>query len=458
MLKRVLFISYFFPPLGGVKVQRALKFVEYLPSFAWMPTVLSVRNADHDYYDYDLINEIPSRVRVIRTYSFEPSKLYKFLRACYDTFRDFSKLKRVKKTDLCGIKSQSLALKLNNFIFIPDNKIGWVPFALYKILSFFRANDFDLIYSTSPVFTSHLLGLAAKLAFKKPWVVDLRDLWVLNPYLRPPTKLHSKISRLIESNTFRKADKIVTVAEELRQDLIENYPEISPEKFVVIPNGYDQADFESESEPKRNKFSIGYIGSLYLFSGRTPHYFLLALGELFKQFPQLEKEMDVTFVGPLDRQNRKIFESILFRYNLKKMVQQIGPVSHREAIKYMKSFSLLLLIVGKKTEKHKSRQDHPYDRTSVTGKLFEYLASGKPILALTAEGPVKRIIQQSNAGFVVEPEDIEAIKKEILSCYRLHKENKLKAQTKREMVARYERKNLTGKLARIFDELATKES
>lgn len=419
---------------------------------------MSVRNADPDYYDYDLTNEIPSTVKVIRTNSFEPSKLFKFLRSCYDSLLDYLKLKNTKKADLHSVRNQSLALKLNNFIFIPDNKIGWLPFAFSKILGVLNKNDFDLIYSTSPVFTSHLIGLAVKSVFKKPWVVDLRDLWALNPYLRPPTKLHSKISRLIESKTYSSADMIITVADELKEDLIKNYPEISPDKFMVIPNGYDQVDFKSEQEKKSNKFSIGYIGSLYLFSGRTPHYFLLALGELIQQFPQLEKEMDVTFVGPLDRQNRKIFENILLKYNLTNMVQQVEPVSHREAIRYMKSFALLLLIVGKKTEKYRSHGDHPYDRTSVTGKLFEYLASGNPILALTVDGPVKRIIEETNSGFIVDPEDIEGIKKMILLCHNLYVEGKLQTQQKKDVIKRFDRKSLTGRLAKIFDKLATKEN
>lgn len=457
-MRTVLVVSYFFPPSGGVKVQRVLKFTKYLPSFGWKPIIITARRPQHDFLDYDLLREVSPDLRVERTFSFEPAKLYQLIRPAYGRLRNVFKRKDdPKPINMESYQELSWATKLNNFIFIPDNRIGWWPFAFFNILKNFKRDDFDLIYSTSPMFTSHLVGMAAKCIFGKPWVVDLRDLWVLNPYLKPPTKVHRNISRSIEHKTFKSADRIVTVADELRQGLVANYPEIPPDKFAVIPNGYDQADFESEKGQENDKFSIGYIGSLYLFSGRTPYYFLVALGELVAQSPQLAEEVEVTFIGPLDEQNKRILQGTILKCNLKNAVRQINPVSHREAIKRMRSFSLLLLILGKRIEKYKGGTDQLYDRTSVTGKLFEYLASGNPILALAEEGPAKRIIQETNSGWVIDPEDIQGIKRAILHFYTLHKEGKLKTQLGEEVLRRFERKKLTGKLADIFDELASGE-
>jgi glycosyltransferase involved in cell wall biosynthesis len=453
-MKKVLMVTYFFPPSGGVKVQRVLKFAKYLPCFGWEPIILTTKNPQYDYLDFDLLREIPMGTKIQKTFSFEPAKIYKSLRSTYRRLRDYLRQgRKAPQRNSENLKRRSWASKMASLIFIPDSRIGWWPFAFFKILGNFKRNDFDVIYSTSPMFTSHLIAMAVKHVFKKPWVVDLRDLWILNPYVQPPTKLHSKISRYIEYKTFELADKIVTVSEELREDLIQNYPEICSEKFIVIPNGYDQADFEEKLEQDNGKFSIGYIGSLYLFSGRTPYYFLVALGELVKQFPQLEKEMEVTFIGPLDKQNRIILKNTILKFNLKEVVRQRDPVYHREAIRYIKSSALLLLIVGKKIEKNKEYGNHLYDRTSVTGKLFEYLASGNPILALAGEGSVKRIITETDSGCVVDPEDVEGIKEAILSFYRFYKQGKLKIRPKQKVLRSFQRKKLTGDLAKIFDEL-----
>ena len=364
---------------------------------------------------------------------------------------------KIDQINVKKMKEHSWATKVNNFIFIPDSRIGWWPFAFFNILKNFKRNDFDLIFSTSPMFTSHLIAMAIKLIFKKPWVVDLRDLWVLNPYLRPPTRMHLKISTSIERKTFKLADRIITVGEELRQDLIGNYPEIPAEKFVVIPNGYDQADFKKDEEKKDKKFSISYTGSLYLFSGRTPYYFMTALGELLQKFPKLKKEIKVTFLGPLDSQNRKIFQNTIQEYDLKEVVSLKDPAPYRDAINCIKHSDLLLLILGKESRDLKHNNYFRYDRTSITGKLFEYLASGIPILALAGEGPVKKIIAETNSGYVVDPENIEEIKKMILFCYNLYKDGKLLTHQRKDLVRRFERKRLTGELARILDELTTKE-
>lgn len=457
-MRKVLVISYFFPPSGGVKVQRVLKFVKYLPPFGWEPIVVTVKHPQRDFTDPELLREVPLGTRVKRTFSFEPAKTYKLLKTPHRILTNFLRQgKEADSVNIQNLKEHSWATKLNNLLFIPDNRIGWWPFAYLSILENFKRNDFDLIFSTSPMFTAHLVAMAVKHTFHKPWVVDLRDLWVLNPYLRPPTALHRRICRSIESKTFRSADKIVTVADELRQDLIESYSEISPAKFVVIPNGYDQADFESASQQKDKKFSIVYVGSLYLFSGRTPYYFLVALGHLITQYPQLKQEMDVIFIGPWDRQNEKIFRNTISEYSLKNMVRHIDPVPHPEAVKYMKSARLLLLILGKKIEVQKGSGERIYDRTSATGKLFEYLASGNPILALAGEGAAKRIIEEANSGRVVDPEDIDGIKKAILQFYKLYKQGELKVQIRKDVSQRFERKKLTGELAKIFDELTDKE-
>ena len=442
-MKKVLVISYFFPPLGGVGVQRTLKFVKYLLQFGWKPIVLSVKNPDYHLFDPDLLEEIPKEVEVIRTYSLEPTRLFKFCRSCFDLMRSILRGKRKKESGSYFSQNQkpSLFSRINLFLFIPDSKVGWLPFTLWSLFYQLRKEKLDMIYSTSPPVTCHLVGFAAKLLFRKPWVIDLRDLWSLNPYIKPITRFHLRITKLLEKKVFMFADKIITVSDRLRRDLVGSYPNLNSGKFKVITNGYDREDFPSEVKDKNNRFSIGHVGTLY--AGQTPLYFLQALGQLKKDNPDLGKNIVVTFLGEIDRNNRRILEGLVQKFQLQDMVVRKGTVSHRAAIAQMLRFDLLLLIIGKE------------NIGCLTGKLFEYLAARKPILALVEDGPARKLIQETQSGVAIDPEDIGGIKEAILNYYESYRKGDSKMHSKMEVITRFERKKLTQQLADIFDELKT---
>ena len=440
-MKKVLVISYFFPPLGGVGVQRTLKFVKYLLQMGWKPIVLSVKNPDYHLFDPNLLKEIPKEVEVIRTYSLEPTRLFKFCRTCCDQIRSILKGKRKKKrgSDFSQSLKPSLFARINSFLFIPDNKVGWLPFTLWSLFHQLRKNKLDMIYSTSPPVTSHLVGFVAKLLLRKPWVIDLRDLWSLNPYIKPATRFHLRITKLLEKKVFMFADKTITVSDVWRMDLAESHPNLNLEKFEVITNGYDQEDFSFEVKNENKRFSIGHVGTLY--AGQTPFYFLHALDKLKKDNPDLGKKIAVTFVGEIDRNNKKILEELIQKFHLQDMVIRKEAVPHREAIDYMLRFDLLLLIIGKE------------NKGCLTGKLYEYLATQKPILALAKNGPARDVIQETQSGVAVDPEDIVRIKDAILNFYVSYQKGNDKIQSKIDLVTRFERKALTKQLADIFDKL-----
>lgn len=452
--KRILVITYDFPPFGGVKVQRALKFARYLPSFGWKPTIVTVRNCERHMSDPELLKQIPTEAKVIRTFSLEPARTFKFLRYCYGKIRYWSR--RAKTQDnLIDVEStprHSWAARLDKFLFIPDNKIGWLPFTVISIIQQTGKNDFDAIFSTSPPFTSHLIGLVLKYLFKKPWIVDFRDLWVLNPWKKPPTKLHSNLSRYIEYKVLKFADKIVTVSDQLCEALKTSYPDIDPKKFVTIPNGYDRNDFEIQDVGGTQKFSVGHVGSLYLFSGRTPYHFLTALGQLKNDIPNFDSEIEVTFVGDIDRQNSKIIKEVVTQFNLENVVNCTNMVPHRKAIAEMNKFDVLLFLLGK------ASRGCPSSKGCFSGKLFEYLATGKPILALVEDGPVSDLIKTCRSGIIVDPENVDRIKEAILSYYNAHKKGELKIQPNRQIIARFERKELTKRLAGLLNELSATEA
>lgn len=448
-MKKILVVTYLFPPAGGVMVQRVLKFVKYLPDFGWQPIVLTVRNPDYKMFDPKLLKDVPQHTSIIRTNTIEPSKVFNLLRSCFTGLKhSFTGGKILKEETNFDLRSkQPLATQISNFIFIPDNRVGWLPFALFKLLKGFKKNDFDVIFSTSPPFSVHLLGLMAKLIFRKPWVVDLRDLWVLNPHIKPPTRIHLWISRYLEYKVFNQADEIITVSGPLSEDLRKAYPEVASQKFKVIPNGYDADDFEAGGYKKRPKLSIGYLGSLYMFLGRTPYYFLMALANLKKEIPDLENKMEIVFVGAIDQKNKSVIDSIASKFDLKGMLRFNGFIPYHEAINCLKQFDVLLFLIVK------SAKGCANSRGNISGKLYEYLATGKPILALTEEGPIRDLIKQSGCGILVDYQDAQQIKKEILDCYNRFKEGQLKVEANWDFITQFERKRLTQQLAKVLDEL-----
>ncbi len=449
-MKKILVITYLFPPAGGVMVQRVLKFVKYLPHFGWLPTVLTVRNPDYKMYDAQLLKDIPLQTEIIRTGTFEPSKAINLLRAWLARPKpplSKSETLLIEKTSFDPTPRQSLASKINNFIFMPDNRVGWLPFASLAIFKELRKRKFDIIFSTSPPFSVHLVGLIAKSILKKPWVVDLRDLWISNPYIKPPTKVHKSIARYIEHKVLKSADKIITVSNPFSEDLNSTYPDISLEQFKVILNGYDADDLALQDIQKPNdRMSIGYVGSLHQGRGRTPYYFLMALVDVKKEISDLKDKMNVFFVGSIDSTNRRIMHEIVSKFDLKDMVHFIDYVPHHQAISYMKKLDVLLFINAK--------SHYSTCKGNMSGKIYEYLATGKPTLVLTEEGSIREVVKKSGCGVVVDYQDIKGIKREILNYYNRFKEGQLKVDPDWEFISLFQRKKLTQQLANTLDELS----
>lgn len=448
-MKKVLIISYFFPPLGGVGVQRVLKFVKYLPHFGWQPMVLTVRNPDFQMFDQKLLKEVPGQTKVVWTRTIEPSKIYNFFAALFGRIKtSLKKRKPADKTELDVNPRQRLATQISHFLFIPDSRIGWLPFAIFSILAEIKKREYDIIFSTSPPFSAHLVGLAAKVILGKPWVIDLRDLWVLSPHIKSPTKFHLWISKYIEHKMLKFADKIITVSEPFCEDLKKVYPDIVSDKFDVIPNGYDANDFKIAQVKQNEKFCIGHVGSLYGYSGRTPYYFLMALANLKKEIPNLEKVMEVSFIGSIDNENRELINAIASKFSLREVLHVRDFVSHEEAISCMRKFNVLLFLGVRAA---KDCHDTTGDVSS--GKLYEYLAVGKPVLTLTEDGAIKGLIEKSGCGIIVDYNDIERIKQEILICYNKYKQGHLVVEPNWDFITLFERKKLTQQLANVLDEL-----
>ena len=409
-MKKVLVIAYHYPPVGGGGVFRTLKFTKYLPQFGFRPYVLTVKNSMYTPKDPTLVKEIPPEARIIATFSFE----HRLLRA-------------------------SRLLNLDpGWFFIPDVNVGWLPFSIRAGTKIIRQENIDVIYVTAPIWTSLLIGYFLKKKTKKPLVVDFRDPWTINPYHKPATKLHAKIENCLERKVLTSADYVITVSHPYKNRLITKYPFLKTRSEVIM-NGFDPDDFKNlERKPLQEKLKIVHTGSLYGL--RSPKPFLFALHKLVQEKPVLRKLIEVQFVGNYGREAPMIVN----KFGLNDMVQCIRYLPHDKCLGLMVNSHILLLIVA--TEGIETSG-------IVTGKLFEYLFSGRPILALAPKESIAgNIVQSAKAGIVASSNE-EAIKKAILEFYEKWEKGELVSTTEMAEINKYNRRVLTRRLVEIFEKV-----
>jgi len=409
-MKNVLIIAYHYPPLGGGGVFRTLKFTKYLPQFGFQPYVLTVKNAMYPLRDPTLLKDVPQEVRIVKTFSLEHNLF----------LMPFYALRTTPK-----------------WIFTPDINIGWLPFAVRRGEELIDKEGVDLIYATAPAYSSLLIGYLLKKTTGKPLVIDFRDPWTQNVFIKYPTMLHKKIEEKMEKAVLKFADYIITTSEPIRLKLIEKYPFMEG-KCATITNGFDPDDFKGLKTRKLPKsFRIVHTGSLYGL--QTGKQFLLAIKKLIDEKPALRKKLEVIFIGSHDKETLLLVQKL----GLEDVVRLISYVSHRECLELMLSSHLLLLLITAKGS---------HGEGILTGKLFEYLASRRPILAIAPEnGVAASMVKSLKAGVVVPADNIELMKKTILNSYEMWKQGKLVETTGD--VSIYDRRLLTHCLANIFEKV-----
>lgn len=414
-MKKVLLIAYHFPPLGGGGVFRTLKFTKYLPEFGYQPYVLTVKNSIYPEKDLTLVKEIPAEARIHRTFSFE----HRIFRA-----------------------PRLLNINLKWF-YLPDQNIGWLPFGVFTGSKLVKKEKISVIFATSPIWTSLLIGLILKKRTKRPLLVDFRDPWTDNFSIKYPTKFHESLERKMEKMVLTQADYITVATDSIKNNLIMKYPFIKS-KIETITNGFDPEDFNNlRIFDRKGKFIITYVGSIYGLLTAAP--FLRALKELAEEKKQFKEKVEVIFVGNCGKETPHIVSEL----GLEENVRFVGYVSHRKSLEFMVNSNVLLLLIT---------LEDSIGEVILTAKLFEYLASRKPIIALAPEnGLAAKLIKSINAGTVISPLEVQRVKRVIASYYDLWVERKLHATIDvTSDINPYNRKVLTGKLAQIFDKISQK--
>lgn len=441
-MKKVLMISYAFPPMSVVGVYRTLKFCKFLPEFGWEPVVLTVRRGEDWAYDESLSSDLPPETKVYRTISFEPLSTYESLqRRMRKPPLHTGETPRVTvSTEVRKSLPQRVRSYLAGWLQTPDKQTFWFPFALARGRGVIRDEEIDLIYTSSPPHSTHLIGRGLSKLCDLPWVADFRDPWTLNEYFheKPTTPRMKEVESYLEKLVVNRCDHLIANTDSVLQSFKWKYNHLPKNKFSAIPNGYDPDDFAGLQPYDWDKFTVVHLGSFY--GRRHPVDFLEGLKLFLQRYPAARERLRVLFIGNIETE----ILSQVQAFNLSEVVECRPHQPHREALRLALSSHLLLLILG---HDHRSAGILP-------AKLFEYLYTNKPILALISEGEVATVIRSLRAGAAITSPDTAEIASAIERYYDGYLRGTPTLDHARSAgIEGYHRYHLTEKLADIFDSL-----
>ena len=424
-MKKVLIIAYYWPPAGGPGVQRWLKFVKYLPDFDIEPIVYVPENATYPIIDQELVNQVNKNVTILKQPIKEPYKLASLFSKKSTTTISSGIIKAEKKQSFI---EKALLYVRGNF-FIPDARVGWVNPSVDYLSNYIKTNAVDVIITTGPPHSMHLIGLELQKRFAVKWIADFRDPWTSIGYhkeLKLTVKSAQKHKDL-EKEVLTKADTILTTSFTTKQE----FAEITQKPIQVITNGYDIETIEKP--PLDKKFTMSHIGSL--LSKRNPHILWQALSEILQENKQFQSDFQLQLIGKV---SSEIIDTIK-DFQLDAYLNVLGYVSHTEALKYQRSSQVLLLI----------EIDSFETIGIIPGKLFEYMAAERPILSIgPKQSDVEKILKDTNAGKYFNYDNLEEVKQYILDCYQKYQQNNLKVHGIG--LQYFSRKKLTEKLAGVI--------
>ena len=420
-MKRVLIITYYWPPSGGGGVMRWLKMSKYLPALGWQPVIYTPRNPDPSVIDESLVKEVHPETEVIRYPIWEPYDLYRKLtgRKKADTF----KAGYISEASQ-GSRKDKLSVFLRGNLLIPDPRVFWVYPSIRFLKKYLREKPVDLIVTTGPPHSMHLIGLGLKKHFKDiPWLADFRDPWTeIDFYHRLRlTWFADKMHHRLEKKVLTRANIVTTVSPYLKGTT----EKIANRRVDVIYNGFDPADFDFQQEPSEEYFTISHFGAFN--RDRNPSSLWKALGNLKRELPGFGLKLRIQLIGQTD-------DSILREIDKEGLSENLilkGHMQHKEGLRLMAKSQILLLPLN----------DSPNVRGILPGKMYEYMALHRIILAIgPSDGDFARILEETRTGFVNDFNDIEGIQATLLKLFEYNpKEQPEAGSTGYE---RFSRKNL----------------
>lgn len=431
-MHKVLIITYYWPPSGGAGVQRWLKFVKYLREFGWEPVIYTPSNAEFPLIDDSLANDIPVGVEVIRTPIWEPYEFYRKITGKKSTAKINSGFLHHKRSP--GL-IEKLSVWIRGNLFIPDARKFWIKPSVRFLINYLQEHKVDVIVSTGPPHSMHMIALALKKRLNIPWLADFRDPWTDIDYYKDMkiSAFADKKHKSLELKTIKGCNAMVVVSGDMKV----NYEIMGGNNVNLITNGFDSDDMDVQDVVRDTKFSISHIGTLP--PGLNLKGLWQVLSELSESLPNFRDNLEIKLIGKVDNSIADDISAI----NLTNQFTKIEYVTHDKAALLMKQSAILLLAINK---------DSPNAKGILTGKFFEYLASGRPIFAICpSEGDLAQILEESQAGFISEYDDLEQIKKVVLMMYEKYLSNDLNNNPIG--IEKYSRKHLTGQLADVLNKM-----
>jgi len=435
-VKRVLILTYSFPPCLDSGMYRPLGFVRYLRQYNWEPVVVTVEERFHNFIfiDHESMNKVPAGVEIYRTkLPFEC--LQRFASPHYQASQTVKSTRTALRAWRMNVRK---CLKKFDFL-VPDFFIFWLPYVVRLLISNKKIRRTDVVFSTSPPESVIVIGFVVSRLLGVPHVVDLRDAWTGEHFVhRKKWRIRNAFESLMERFILKRASGVICVTDTMKKDYIKAYPCLQ-NKIITVTNGFDEGDMNVQETITLPKGSFVYTG--FLFPERNPYPFLSGLKELFEEGLVKRQEVKIYLVGIIWKEPEEMVEEL----GLQDVVLIKEQVPHRESIAFQKAADVLLLFgTGSPCE--------------MTGKIFEYLASGRFIFALSRKGgEIDELLKKTGAGIVVDCDDKESIKKAFFDIVVKLRAGLLYSQHKlnNSVIAQYSRSSLTGQLARVFGTVVT---
>lgn len=423
-MKKALIITYYWPPAGGSGVQRWLKFVKYFREFGVEPVVYTIDNPNYPIIDESLQSDIPKGVEVLTQPIFEPNNVVSF----------FGK----KKKESAGFlnPNPSFVGKIAQYIranyFIPDARKFWVKPSVKYLKKYLEKNKIDVIITTGPPHSLHLIGLKLKQDLNIKWIADFRDPWTEIDYFHqlPLTEKAIKKHHKLEQEVLTSADAVLVVGDTMKAA----YDQFNS-NVKTVTNGFDD-EVDSATVVLDSKFTMTHIGLMN--ADRNPKMLWQVLSEICIENKSFKNDFQLKIIGKVDAS----IHTEISKHDLIENVGFVDYVTHDKVIEFQKKAQVLLLLVN----------NVPSAKGIITGKIFEYLMAKRPILAIApADGDLAAILQNTNAGKVVDFEDNVLLKKNILNLYNKFKQWNLDVESKN--IEQFHRKQLTKKVAEIINSI-----
>ncbi len=431
-LRKVLIITYYWPPSGGAGVQRWLKFSKYLREYGWEPVIYTPENPEAPAVDHSLENDIPEGITVIKLPIFEP----------YSAYKRFVGMKPGDKVNAGFLqekekpgRAEGFAVWLRGNFFIPDARRFWINPSIKYLTKYLKDNPVDAIVSTGPPHSMHLIAMHLNKSFNIPWLADFRDPWTGIDFYHQLklTSFANKLHHKLEKKVLSTATEVTVIS----RDMMNEFNGIFERGYKLVTNGYDEEDISPLPQNQLdNEFTISHIGSLN--PARNPLILWKVLAEMGKNNPLFANALRIKLVGKVDIGVMKSIED----FGLTEYLTRIEYMPHRDVMHEIQKSQVLLLLIN----------NTPNAKGILTGKIFEYLGSGRPILNIGPEdGDAAAMLTNADAGQTAGYQNEEAMQRILNDYFIKFSEQRLESNTGNRL--KYSRNELTKQIAGILDEM-----